>query len=301
MSRYGQRVVSDFLGRDVPMIYHGVDTEKFYPVSPGKPIRFDGQTMRSKDECKALFGIGPNKRVLLRADRNVARKNYEALFRSFADIGRADPDALLVLHTKAVDRDGQDLRQELVKLPEEVRPQVLFTGAHDSFKGLPTEGLNALYNAADMYVSTTGGEGFGLTLAESLAAGTPVVTNGYAAEVEVVGDGGVIVPPLADRYGNVVTFYNPVFGMAWSKTDEPEFTAAVIDLLRSPKRRKELGAMGRLHVQRSFSWDTAADDHQHQAVSRHHRESGRHAHRAVVVGRHRQGRGGYQPPVLGGV
>ena len=258
MSDYGARVMGELLGREVPRIFHGVDTESFYPVSPGKPIRWDGGTLRSKADCKDKFGIPATTNVLLRADRNVVRKNYDALLRSFAQVAQAEPDTWLVLHCRPIDRDGQDLRQELTKLPDDVRTLVKFTDAHDTFRGLPVAGLNALYNAADVYVSTTGGEGFGLTLAESLAAGVPVVTNGYAAEVEVVGPGGVIVPPLTDRYGDVITFYNPVFGMAWSKADERAFTPAVIDLLRNPKRRRELGDAGRLHVKRSFSWDDAA-------------------------------------------
>ncbi len=37
--------------------------------------------------------------------------------------------------------------------------------------------LNELYNAADFYVTATGGEGFNIPLAESIKAGTPVLTT----------------------------------------------------------------------------------------------------------------------------
>lgn len=258
MSHYGRRLVSEFLEQPVPMVYHGVDTETFYPVSPGKPIRALGNTLRTADDCKAMFGVPEGFRVLFRADRNVIRKNYDALLRAFVPIAQARPNTWLVLHCQAIDRDGQDLRQEITKLPEDVRELVKFTNAHDTYRGLPAEGLNALYNAADVYVSTTGGEGFGLTLAESLAAGTPVVSNGYAAEVEVIGDGGIIIPPLTDKYGELITTFNPVFGMAWSVPDVRAFAEPIIGLLDHPKRAEALGAAGRIHVKRSFSWDVAA-------------------------------------------
>jgi len=258
MSDYGARVIGELVGRPVTRIYHGVDTETFYPVSPGKPIRFDNDTLRSKDDCKGKFGIGRGRKVILRTDRNVIRKNYEALFRAFVPIALGDPDVDLVLHCRAIDPEGMDLVQEILRLPEPIRNRIVFTNAHDTFKGFPVEGLNALYNAADVYMTTTGGEGFGLTLAESLAAGVPVVTTGWAAEVEVVGNGGICVPPLHDSYGEPVRYHSG-YGMDWAVPDPRAFTEPVLSLLSHRQRRISLGAMGRLHVQRSFSWDTATD------------------------------------------
>ena len=259
MSDYGARVMAEHLGRPVPRIYHGVDTETFYPVSPGKPIRFDDDTMRTKDDCKAKFGMDPARKVILRADRNVIRKNFAALFAAFAGIAAQDPDVDLVLHCRPIDPEGTDLWQEIMRLPDALRDRIKFTGAHDTFKGLPVEGLNALYNTADLYMSTTGGEGFGLTLAESLAAGVPVICTGWAAEVEVVGEGGVLVPPLHDSYGEPVRDHSK-FGMDWAVPDPKAFVEPALRLLAHKNHRTQLGAAGRLHVKRSFSWDTAAAD-----------------------------------------
>ena len=256
MSDYGQRIISEHIGRPVPRIYHGVDTETFYPVSPGKPIRFDGNTFRSKDDCKDKFSLGGRK-VILRADRNVVRKNFDALFRAFVPIAEADPLVDLVLHCRPIDPEGIDLWQEILRLPEPLRERVKFTNIHDTFRGLPQAGLAVLYNAADIYMTTTGGEGFGLTIAEAMACGVPIVSTGWAAEIEVIGDGGVIVPPLHDSYGNPVVTHSR-FGMDWAVPDPAAFAEPVIRLLNSPRGRRDLGAAGRLHVQRSFSWDTAA-------------------------------------------
>lgn len=256
MSDYGARVIGDHIGRPVPRVYHGVDSEAFYPVSPGRPIHFRG-TLRSKAECRALFGMDPERRILLRADRNVVRKNYDALLRAFVPIAQARDDVDLILHCQPIDREGIDLWQELQRMPAQVQNRVMFTGIHDTFKGLPTEGLNALYNAADVYVTTTGGEGFGLTIAESMAAGVPVVSTGWAAEVEVIGDGGILVPPLHDSYGRPVVYHSG-YGMDWAVPDAHAFVEPILNLLDHPKRARELGANGRLHVKRNFSWDAAA-------------------------------------------
>ena len=257
MSEYGQRVISEHIGRPVPTVYHGVDTETFAPATPADPIQVNGDTLRSQDDCKRWVGLDPARKVLLRVDRNVIRKNYDALFRAFVPIAQADPDVDLLLHCRPIDPEGIDLWQEILRLPEDVRTRIKFTQAHDTFKGLPPEGLAALYNAADVYVSTTGGEGFGLCLAESIACGVPVVSTGWAAEVEVIGPGGIVVPPLIDSRGEAVRYHSK-FGMDWAVPDPQALVEPTLRLLAKPAERRALGKVGRAHVRRSFSWDVAA-------------------------------------------
>lgn len=54
------------------------------------------------------------------------------------------------------------------------------------------EQLNELYNASDFYVTATGGEGFNLPIAESIKAGTPVLTTpeGDPDNIISIGDNG---------------------------------------------------------------------------------------------------------------
>jgi glycosyltransferase involved in cell wall biosynthesis len=258
MSMYGAKVIGDFTGRPVPMLYHGVDTEAFRPASMADPIRFEGKRLSTKEACKASFGLDPNRKVILRSDRLVERKFYDRFVQAMVPILEADPDVDVLLHCRPID-SGLDLYQELVRMPEALHGRIKLTNAHDSFRGLPTEGLVALINAADLYVSTTGGEGFGLNLAESLACEVPVVVTGWAAEREVVAKGGVLVPPLTDSYGDPVR-YHSTYGMDWAVPDARAFAAPVLELLARPSRRRQLGAAGRAHVIDSFSWDACASD-----------------------------------------
>ncbi len=46
-----------------------------------------------------------------------------------------------------------------------------------SDKVIPSEALNVLYNVADVTLNMTSNEGFGLSTAESIVAGTPIVIN----------------------------------------------------------------------------------------------------------------------------
>jgi glycosyltransferase involved in cell wall biosynthesis len=256
MSQYGARVISEHIGRDVPMIYHGVDTDAYHPVAFNHPIRFDGHVLTTREACKQAFGIPPERKIILRSDRLVERKFYDTFFRALVPIFDAVPEADVVVHCAPVD-GGLSLYEEIGRMPAEYHPRIRLTNAHSTYRGLPVEGMAALMNAADVYLSTTGGEGFGLNLAESMACETPVVVTDWAADAEVVGPGGVLVPPLIDRYGAPVRYHSS-YGMDWAVPDARGFVEPVVDLLRKPARRRETGQAGRRHVQASFSWDEAA-------------------------------------------
>ena len=251
MSEFGRTQLERLLGRPVAAIPHGV-SDAFYPVSPERP----GDGITSKDGAKAALGLTGHL-VLFRADRFVPRKNYPALFRSVAPVLAEHPEAMLFLHCAPLDEGGA-MASLVSRLPGAFEtngtwrhPQVRITGGHDTFRGLPDVALNVLYNAADIYVSPTQAEGFGLTLAEAASAAVPVVTTDFAAGPEVVGPGALLVPPSA--------LFTNVYGFEWAAASEPLFTDAVRQLADHPTSRTEIGAAGARHIAR-YSWDRAAAD-----------------------------------------
>jgi glycosyltransferase involved in cell wall biosynthesis len=96
------------------------------------------------------------------------------------------------------------------------------------------EALRALYRRAAMYVHPSLYEGFGLTLLEAMAAGTPVVTSNRSSLPEIAGDAALLVDPtdpnaiaeavirLANDQGLVDTLREKGFARArsfsWNKT-----------------------------------------------------------------------------------
>ncbi len=258
MSLYGAKVIGDLTGQPVPMLYHGVDTAVFHPASVQDPVTHEGKRMSSKAACKVAFGLDPNRNVILRSDRLVERKFYDRFIAAMIPVVAASPMTDVLIHCRPID-EGYDLFQEMEQVPQNLKAQFKLSNGHDSFRGLSTESLVALMNAADLYVSTTGGEGFGLNLAESMACEVPVVVTDWAADAEVVGDGGILIPPLMDSYGEPVRYHSR-FGMDWAVPDPKAFVAPVLELLNRPSRRRALGEAGRRHVIRSFSWDACASD-----------------------------------------
>lgn len=254
MCRFGADEIEKLTGSRPPFVYHGVDTTDFFPVSAQRPltIRTDRapylHVLRSKEDCKALFGWPPDSVILYRADRNMPRKRYGTMLRAVAPVlGRHL--AFMVMHCRTID-EGGNLDDFRSFYHPAIAARMMTTGFHDRGAVADRKILNAFYNAADITLST-GAEGFGLTIAESLAAGTPVIGMDFSAVPEVIGPAGVVVP--------VAYYVENIYAYAWAGIDEPKFTEAVEFLVTHKTRRRELGRLGPPHVAANFSWSKAAE------------------------------------------
>ena len=246
MSVFGADEIERATGTRPPVVYHGIDHDSFWPVSPMRPIVLtDGKTLiklTSKEDCKRFLGVKGD--LIFRADANAPRKMYASLLRSLAPVLQAHPEVEFRFHC-AVQDQGGDLADEVSKYDPPLQVRMSPTGLFPCDRKL----LNTMYNAADLYVSS-GAEGFGLTIAEALACGTPVVGLGYSSVPEVVGPGGTCVP-----VGGLI---DSIYSCLWARPDERKFTEAVEFYITHPARSREAGMLGSMHV-RKFNWRTAAE------------------------------------------
>jgi len=95
--------------------------------------------------------------------------------------------------------------------------------------------LALLYNAASVFVFPSLEEGFGLPPLEAMACGVPVVASNTSSIPEVVGDAGILVPPL----------------------EVGEIMSAIQRVLADQELANELRIQG-LERSATFSWHTVA-------------------------------------------
>jgi hypothetical protein len=105
------------------------------------------------------------------------RKNPIGLIEAFARAFGDEDGAQLVIKTFNGDAKPESLQAVL-------RAAEGRAGVHVIDRFLPAEEKNALLAAADCYVSLHRSEGFGLSLAEAMLLGKPVVATGYSGNLQ---------------------------------------------------------------------------------------------------------------------
>ena len=157
------------LGEKLVVIPNAVDVETFRPAPPAE---------RHRDE-------------LLFVGYRIERKGIAVLLEAFAQIRRARPAATLRLIGRSVDAEAEERWRQLAR----------DLGVGDAVRfeppALRAEVADAMAHASVLVHASTR-ETFGMTAAEALAAGTPVVAADSGGMTETVGADpglGAIVPP----------------------------------------------------------------------------------------------------------
>lgn len=176
------------------VIPHGVD-ECFTPL-PG-----------TRDDMRAeLTGgeIGPGDTLLINVAVHQRRKGLTQTIQLYHALREQHPKLRLYLHCEPVNQsEGSSLpmvlRQLGIKKGVHFPPQSYFVHGRPT---LADEKLNRLYNAADLFVSTSLGEGWGLPVTEAMGAGCPVAAPAHTSLLEIIGygestiygDRGILLP-----------------------------------------------------------------------------------------------------------
>lgn len=148
---------------------HGVNHNVFKPLDPNTPELVD---MKKKFFKEKEYNF-----VLFFNSRNMRRKQIpDALlaFRLFLD--KLTPEqaqkCAFLLHTEPVSDHGTDLVAVVDYLLADYKSNIYFSTDRNS-----PDAMNLLYNIADAQILLSSNEGFGLSLAEAIVSGTPIIAN----------------------------------------------------------------------------------------------------------------------------
>jgi len=176
MSRFGERMAKN-AGIDSYYVPHGVETETFKPMDRN-------EAREGMYFPKDVFIVG-----MVAANKGVPpRKAFFQQIKAFAELNKKHKDTVLYIHTI----HGKDGGYETVNLWEyaehcglEVGRDVLFADQYHYMLGYPDPQMNMLYNAFDVKMLVSMGEGFGIPIIEAQAAGTPVIVGDWTAMSEL--------------------------------------------------------------------------------------------------------------------
>ncbi len=232
------------------------------------PARFVADVLRAYTDCpitvipavaeaapcapldRERLGISADSAMVLctfDANSSDARKNPWGAIEAFARAVKRGARATFVLKVNHLHAHPA--------LDEVLRGAVADVGGILLDDELAADDMAALVASADIYVSLHRGEGFGLGLAEAMAAGVPVVATAFGGNTEfmdhrtaalvgyriraITDDDHRYAPAMADTYPP---------GCFWAEPDVDQAAAWLHHLVSDPAARRRLGERGRDQV-----------------------------------------------------
>ena len=170
------------------------------------------------------------------AASSVTRKNPEGAIEAFRRAFGTDPSARLLLKAQRL-AGAPEQKARLEALAAAPNIEILDATLDDA-------ALDALYDRADVLLSLHRAEGYGLTLAEAMRRGLPVVATDWSGNVDFVSDSvGIPVPwTLVPAEDLQRTYHHP--HMRWAEPDLDAAAAALRRLRDEPGLSARLGAAG---------------------------------------------------------
>lgn len=179
----------------------------------------------------------------------ISRKNPMGLIDAFVRAFEPGEGPTLVL--KSINADERPL--DVVRIKEAIgdRPDIVFIDAYYS-----QAECTAMVARSNCYVSLHRSEGFGLTLAEAMALGVPVVATGYSGNLDFMDDDSAfLVPAGRSRVGRGSPPYPP--DSIWGEPDLDAAAAQMRRVYESPKEASQRLANARKRVLREHGYKAA--------------------------------------------
>jgi D-inositol-3-phosphate glycosyltransferase len=196
-TQFGKQELEKIVGREntlssagvtksIEVIPHGVDSNVFFPLN--------GLLDRSQAK-QQLFGDSAAEAdfVVFNAAKHDARKRLDLTIEGFARFAQDKPDKVkLYLHTGAT-FDGPDIR-ELVRKVGIADRLITTPGWLEDHPAVDDQQLNLMYNATDVGINTSSGEGWGLVSFEHAATGAPQIVPAHSACLELWSELETVLP-----------------------------------------------------------------------------------------------------------
>jgi glycosyltransferase involved in cell wall biosynthesis len=171
-----------------------------------------------------------------------ARKNPDGAIAAWRMAFGDDPGCELTLKTQNGEAFPEVLAALRASAPANVR---IVDGVW------PYADIQSLIAGADVLVSLHRAEGFGLTPAEAMALGTPVLSTAYSGVLDFMDENcALLVPYQPTPVADTQDIYN---GQAWAEPDVAAAAAALARLRNSSELGRLLGEAGRARVARQLS------------------------------------------------
>lgn len=165
------------------VIPHGVDRGRFSPVD--------------KQHARATLGLPQDAFIFFNGNRNQPRKRIDLTIKAFAQVATKLEKAMLYLHMGQKDM-GWDVialfQRELKRVGVDPARRLMMTSTDINYLRAPDDStLNLIYNATDVGINTSDGEGWGLVSFEHASCCKPQIVPNHTACKDIWTDKGLLI------------------------------------------------------------------------------------------------------------
>jgi glycosyltransferase involved in cell wall biosynthesis len=218
---------------DVRILEHAVDSTVLSSLPPD-----------SRHAIRTSVNLPGNAIVLLNANRNSQRKRLDLTIQGFVRALAKNPRLYLMVATNMNPQSGayydvqriylEELKLNGLECYPSMRNLILVDTAAPNI--VDDDGVNQMYNLADIGINTSDGEGFGLCQLEHLYTGAPQVVTGLETYRTFLNDSvAAFVPPTGRGYfagGMPHGLWYPTFDPA-DVAKQIEHVVANLDTMRA--------------------------------------------------------------------
>lgn len=250
-TEYAKKESQKFLDREYNVIYHGFDEKDFYPMEEEAKQEFRDKYFKDYDLKNKFFIVNVN--------RNQERKGLLQTLISFKLLQQIMPNAILYTHCDVVNDRGGNLIEVGKQLG--ITENWIYPNPDAFAKGFsfPVEYINGLYNVADVNISTTFGEGFGLSMVEAMATKTLNIFPDNTAISEILKDRGLLVE--CGKNPNHLVMNGPLDNNLVRPTvDVMDMVKKLLWVYQKPEEAEKIALAGYEYAIKEMNWDKIADE-----------------------------------------
>ena len=231
--------VRDAVAKQVRVPVHVVPL----PIEPPAPAQLSRSELGLPDGFTFLFTFD---------FISALRKNAAAVVDAFTRAFEPGDGAKLVL--KSI--NGRELKPRHLRELEELVGGRKDVQIRDGYVDLAEK--NALTEHCDCYVSLHRSEGFGLTMAEAMSLGKPVIATGYSGNTDFMDERSAYLVPY-DLVPVPPDWWAHAPGAEWAEPDVDAASSLMRHVFEHRDEARAVGARGRDELLRQFSLERTAD------------------------------------------
>lgn len=179
------------------IINHGVDTKIFYPYDLPKREIKKLLYPEAREDLLDSF-------IVLNANRNQPRKRIDVAVEGFFLFAEKKPENVKYYHHAGISDVGWDIiglfETFKRKYGADFKDRLILSNLKKGTQSVSDDRLNLIYNATDVGLNTSLGEGWGLPSCEHAATKAPQIVPDNSSSSILFGDCGILIPISQEIY-----------------------------------------------------------------------------------------------------